>query len=711
MQCRKSSRRKRSRPYIVAVLVALLAASFFTAACATEVERDAEESDGSSEHEGPSAEQLGGRSSNESPAAKRGDQETELEFVSPPLSKRRRKRKIEHAEDRRGQNGNHLPDEQDTKGHHGAEGDSESESHDVEKVERSHDSDDSEETQDRHKASQSAKKGHKKKGHRSEDDAVNADGPSKKRRAHSTKEHSTAEHHSVKGNETSENDIHSSDDAHLEDENLHGTKNNQNPRRHTSEGAHSEDEIHHGSKNDQNPERGPSEVQIADGKKKKPTVSSVEREEEKVQVATLKLVKWLRNRLRKRLNEVADLETAKATTDHAIANLAESQKRVSEEREHVIVEKRARQNELAEFRRTADVPDNQLRIVREQSAKMEHQLEDLGHVYDGLATKLTQMEVKLREEGFSHWLDTRGTAYMPETAVGVLAKSAEVLSPVASSIETAVAVEQQIAKEFDSLLPEDVSPVVPGVVSDVLVLAPVIPVVALVGRLSCSMHGLTVLHYIVYLSAVFAAQSGITFLCSLALGSDAIEHYQKTNEPVLIAMLFLTAGMYTWFVFMHTLLAIAHTTRRNVVHLCIVCTIGYMFYHLVFQPAVLDRHAGLPMLAPCLLALVFLFLMTERNEVLQLALPLQAELRAFFTASRSWAAETVDAMRVALVGDVAGPLVAAVDLDIDSEFERDAARARHPAAYYGQPRRSLAMGSSRSSAVGPASVAHPRRFR
>lgn len=452
----------------------------------------------------------------------------------------------------------------------------------------------------------------------------------------------------------------------------------------------------------------------------------MEREEEKVHVATLKLVTWLRNRLRKRLNEVADLETAKSTIDHTIANLAESEKRVSEEREHEILEKRARQTELAEFRRTADMPDAQLRIVREQSAKMEHQLEDLGHVYEGLAAKQAAMEARLREAGFSHWLDTRGNAYMPETAVGVLAKSAEVLSPVALGIGSAVAAEQELARGVDALLPRDVPPVVPGVVSDMFVLAPAIPVAALAGRLSCSLHGLTALHYIVYLSAVFAAQSGITFLCSLAVGSDAIAHYQATNEPALVAVLFLTAAAYTWYLFLHTLLAAARPTRRNAAHLAAVAAVGAAFYTRVFRPAVLNRPAGLHALVPPLLTVLFLFLMTERNEALALALPLHAELRAAFRAARAWLAETAGAMRVALAGagaelapDGLGGLGVRDGRDgpdgsdggTDGEFERDAARARRAPAYYGRPRRGLALGASRSSAVGAASTALPRRFR
>lgn len=438
--------------------------------------------------------------------------------------------------------------------------------------------------------------------------------------------------------------------------------------------------------------------------------TSVELEEEKVKVATLKLVKWLRNRLRKRLNEIADLETSMTTAEHAIANLAESQKRATQERKHEISEKRARQTALAEFRRTTYTPDAQLRIVRDQSGKLERQLVELGHVYEKLAAKQLEMEAQLRDAGFSHWLDARGNAYMPETAVGVLAKSAEVLGPVASGIGSAVAVEQELAREVDALLLLEEGSVVPGVVSDVLVLAPLIPIVALAGRLSCSMQGLSVLHYIVYLSAVFAAQAFICFLSSLALSDEAISHFQRTNEPALIAVLFLTAGLYTWYVFLHALLAVVYTTRRNIAHLALVNAIGYAFYHLVFQPAVLNRRAGLPVVAPAALGVVFLFLMTERNDVLRLDIPLQKELRATFDCARAWAEETVEAMGVALLGGGNG------DVDYsDSDaatYERDAARHRHHTAYHGASgMRPLAMGTSRSSAVSNATTAYFRRYR
>jgi hypothetical protein len=463
-------------------------------------------------------------------------------------------------------------------------------------------------------------------------------------------------------------------------------------------GKHARDEKHGGKK-------GKATRNIV-----KPSGTSLEQEEQKVKLATLKLVIWLRNRLRKRLNEVADLETAMKTTEHAIANLGEAQKRTAAEREHEIAGKRARQTELAEFRRTADAPDTQLRIVKEQSAKLERQLAGLGEVYAGLAAKQAGMEARLRDAGFSHWLDARGNVYMPATAVGVLAKSAEVLSPVASGVEAAVAAEQEIARELEALVPLGEGSVVPGVVSDVLVLAPAIPVVALAGRLSCSMKGLTVLHYMVYLSAVFAAQGIICVLSSVAVAQEAIGYFQRSNEPALIAVLFLTAGLYSWYVFLHALLAVVHTTHRNLAHLSIVTCIGCGFYKAVFQPAVLNHAAGLPVLAPGALAVVFLYVMTDRNTSLQLGIPFDRELRGGFDAAHAWAAETAGAMRIALVGGGGGAPAAAAE----AAYERDGARARHRsyAAYYGPAgARPLAMGGSRSSAVSVATTAYSRRGR
>jgi hypothetical protein len=424
-----------------------------------------------------------------------------------------------------------------------------------------------------------------------------------------------------------------------------------------------------------------------------------------VTLATLKLVHWLRNRLRKRLKEIADLEGALATAEHAAANLAADQKRVAADREREIQLKIEGQKALAEFRRNAAEPDDQLRIVGEQTRKLERQLADMSATYDALAKVQAEMEGKMRSAGFSHWLDARGQRYMPETAVGVLAKSAEILDPVVAGIGRAVAMDAELAAEVEQLVPIAHSPLVSGVVSDIFVLVPVIPMLALAGRVSYSMHGLTALHYIFYLSWVFAVQCAGCFLVSLALAEEAIHYFQRTNEPAMIGVLFATAGLYTCFTFLHALVALVHSTPHNLAHLVAVNGIGYYFYTSVFRPAVLDRPADFPVLTHAAHAVAFLYIATARNAALQLDVPLQHELRALFGAAHAWLDETADAMRVSVLGGGGGVAAEAQP----AAPRRLAGGDGAPSSYYseaGGP--ALAPGESRSSAYGAATVPRPR---
>jgi predicted flap endonuclease-1-like 5' DNA nuclease/uncharacterized membrane protein YidH (DUF202 family) len=386
----------------------------------------------------------------------------------------------------------------------------------------------------------------------------------------------------------------------------------------------------------------------AQGKK----LSSVEIEEEKVKAATLKLVKWLRNRLRTRLREVADLEGEMGTAIHAVENLAEAHKNMSQARKDEIKHKLESSKVLADFRRQTVEPEDQLRIVKSQTKKLEKQLDGLGKTYNDLAKLHTNLQIRLRQAGFSHWLDARGKRYMPETAVGVLAKSAEILDPVMTSIGKAVEIDQELARELDEIVPKPHSALVVNFVSDTLILVPTIPILAVICRLCYSMNLLTAHHHVFILSAAFAVQAMSCFVLSLFFAEEAVHYFQRTNEPMMLAIMFLTSALYSAFIFVQVLIALTRHSRRSVTHCLLSTAIGYFFYLTAFRPSVLNDAVSFPVLMHAINSVTFTYIMTEKNEHLQVAIPFQTEIRAAFQQSHAWIAETIGAMEAALVGDV-----------------------------------------------------------
>lgn len=401
------------------------------------------------------------------------------------------------------------------------------------------------------------------------------------------------------------------------------------------------------------------------------TQSSVDIEEEKVKVATKKLVIWLRNRLRKRLGEVADIEGNLTQTDHEVAHLIEGEKRVGVEREEEIKRKIDSQKKLVDFRLKSAEPDDQIRIVTEQTKKLEQQLEGVTKTYNDLASMHAQLQQKIREAGFSHWLDTRGVLYMPETAVGVLAKSAEVLEPMVAGLSRAVSLDRELASNVEALIPKPtLSPVVTGVVSDIFIIAPVIPIFGLIVRVSFSVQGFTVSHYIFFLCAMFAAQSAACMVLSALLAEEALHYYQRNNEPLMIAGLFATAGIYAGLIFLQTLLSVVDSTAQNLAHLVLFNGLGLFFYSRVFRPAVLSQPTNFPVLLYPMLVILFLYIMTGRNEQLRLPMPFQDALRQLFTWSSDYLKETAEAMQISLLGDRSLPSSTTLPEDGKSEYIR-----------------------------------------
>lgn len=444
-------------------------------------------------------------------------------------------------------------------------------------------------------------------------------------------------------------------------------------------------------------------------------IGNVEKEELKVKTATQKLVLWLRNRLRKRLGELAELEDALKKLEHVAVEFEASKERVETERDAKIKKKVSSQKELASFRLQLVEPDVQLRIVDDQAKKLEQKMIDMKKTYDGLGKMQAELESKLREAGFSHWLEARGQEYLPETAIGVLSKSTEILEPVIEGIGRAVSIDHDLARDFDGIVPIIHSPLVTGVVSDIFVLVPLIPVLALAGRISFSVHRMTIVQFIFYISAAFSAQCFGCFIVSISLGEEAIQYFLKTNEPAVIGSLFLTAGLYSCFCFLHLLTALVHSTKRNIAHLLFVNGIGFFFYVHVFRRAVLNQGIKVPIAMHVVLCVLFLFIMTDRNASLGIEFPFQKAMQQALEDLYDWLDETFEAMKISVLGpNEPDPL--SEDEDDGEENDQTEQTSDYPRKHRSEGKyycgtakdRPLAMGESRGSSFSVATSLYGR---
>jgi hypothetical protein len=378
--------------------------------------------------------------------------------------------------------------------------------------------------------------------------------------------------------------------------------------------------------------------------------SAVEKEEEKVKNATLNLVKWLRNRLVIRLGEVSDLQATMVVTQGMLNKIAEKKQNAFSEREAEIRKKIESQKRLYDFRRKVEEPTEVYNSVTNKTRELESQLQELGKSYDELAKTYVRLQTNIREAGFSHWLDARGRTYLPETAVGVISKSAEILSPVIHGIGRAVELDQELAEEVEELVPIPHSVVFTGVLSDILILVPIIPILAVAVRVAYSVRELTILHHIVLLGAMFSAQGVGCFLLSLYLTEDALRYFQRTNEPVLICILFVCASVYALFMFLLAVVCIAENKAESLLQLASSGGAGYYFYRMAFRPAVLDGLVAIPIVYYLFSSVLFLAIASERNRGIRIRLPLQSKVDGTLLLAKEWLRDTAQAMAQLVFG-------------------------------------------------------------
>lgn len=374
------------------------------------------------------------------------------------------------------------------------------------------------------------------------------------------------------------------------------------------------------------------------------SASQVEREEEKLRNATVKLVMWLRNRLRKRLEEVANLERDMDTEKIVLQNLQLNITNTTAAREDEIRLKLRNQKRLTAFRRRVEEPEKQLMLIQSQTKKLSDKLAHLGEVYNNLAEKHRAIFEKLHAAGLSHWLETRGKEYMPATAVGVLSKSIELFEPVSEGIERVVELDDKIAREVEAVVPLERTNLIVEALEDLVMLMPMIPVFLLMYRLMLRIHRLSVLHVVMYFATAFCTEAVLLLFASLCLGREPLRTMQQSHESLLVAGILINVLLYAAYLMTQFLIAVLKTSRFEILQTVLGIAVGYHCFQTVFRPAVLNEPVAATEMSYMMYILNFCLVIYEKKTVLKIDIPYEEEVNDFLISIESWFWETVEAM-------------------------------------------------------------------
>lgn len=389
------------------------------------------------------------------------------------------------------------------------------------------------------------------------------------------------------------------------------------------------------------------EKQIVGWERKQNTTKSskIDEEEDKLRSQTNKLVKWLRNRLRKRLEEVANLEHEMQTEEIVLQNLNESIANTTTQRENEIRLKLENLKRLKSFQETASEPNEKIQEVTAEKDKLAEQVAQITRTYEALAQVYKDLNAKLSSAGLSHWLETRGKEYMPETAVGVLSKSVEILSPVTESIEKAYEMDNYLVEEVENVVPVLAKKsIFSKVVEDITLLLPLLPMFVVCYRLIQVFDSLSILHVVVYASAALVAELLIVVLMSVYLGHEALHVCQSTNELFLSGGLLLNFVVVLGLLCAQTLICILRPCQPELVQLMLTAVVVQHFWRHVFVPVMVGHPVTTTVAANVGYIIVLGFVCHQKKEILNWQTPYDAQIAKALTAATHWTRETAQAM-------------------------------------------------------------------
>lgn len=367
-------------------------------------------------------------------------------------------------------------------------------------------------------------------------------------------------------------------------------------------------------------------------------------EERKLKLATNKLVKWLRNRLRKRLEDVADLEHDMTAENVLLENLESEIKDTSEERKSEIQEKIAAQKELSEFRRHFTSPDATVERVKSQTKLLSDQLEKVKDAYESMAARHKDLKDKLMSAGFTHWLEARGKEYFPETAVGVLSKSAQILEPVTHGFQTIVSLDDKLSRKVEHAMHGSDESVYGSIVWDLTMLIPFVPFLYLLRVADSFSKQISMFHIVLCGSAIFATESFFSFILSVLLGQEVLSASQKSHETSVVALLLVNALLYLVVLCSQILISCLCSSRNEGIQLILLITIGYRYYHHVFQPAMLGKPITINLMSHVVYILTFFMVFIEKKRLLNYKTPYDLFFNKLLVGTKDWTMDTLQAM-------------------------------------------------------------------
>lgn len=373
--------------------------------------------------------------------------------------------------------------------------------------------------------------------------------------------------------------------------------------------------------------------------------SIIDEEEGKLRLQTDKLVKWLRNRLRKRLREVADLEHEMQTEQILLQNLNQSIANTSMERKNEIRLKIDNQKRLKTFQKSVLEPDEQIQEVSAENNKLTEELGQITRTYEALAQVHRNLNTKLQSTGLSHWLETRGKEYLPETAVGVLSKSAEVLSPVTEGIEKAYEIDNHLLEEVEHVVPVLAKKtIVSKVIEDLATILPLLPIFVLCYRLMQIFDSLSVLHVVFYSSAALVVELLLIILLSMYLGHEALHVCQKRNEPLLSGGLLFNFAVILGLLGAQVLICVLHTRQSEVAQLILTAIVAHHFWQHVFVPTMVGHPITTTVIANVGYIFALGFVCYQKKEILNWQTSYDPHVAKAWKAASQWTHETAQAM-------------------------------------------------------------------
>lgn len=375
------------------------------------------------------------------------------------------------------------------------------------------------------------------------------------------------------------------------------------------------------------------------------TSMRIEEEETKLKTQTKKLVKWLRNRLRKRLGEVAKLEGDMETERILLSNLNETVLGTSRERQKEIRLKLENQRKLKSFQKTIHQPDGHLQEVEEEKNKLSEQLAQITRTYETLAQVDKDLRSKLHTAGLTHWLQARGREYMPETAVGVLSKSAEILEPVTHSLEKAYEIDNQLLEEVENVVPVLANEsILSKVLADFALLLPLIPVILVGYRALRLFDRLSILHIVFYASAGLLFELVILIILSACLGQEIVRACQVTSEFLLSTAVLIHFVIIFGLWFAQLLICALKVSQLEMAQVVMCLVVLHHFWRHVFVPVMIGNAVTTTVTANVGYAIVFMFVCYQKKGMLNWHTPYDAQMVKAWAAAAQWTRETANAM-------------------------------------------------------------------